>query len=321
MYFDTTYTNGVIAVKEKLLLKEKLTRLCEVSIDEGFRILSESGFGAGVTDKTYEYEKLIQAESAELDAFIRLYAPSKVERAYFLLPYDFHNAKALLKAKVLGENPEKMLVSEGLVSVETLQTCIQENAYDALTHIPALAKALQEGVGLLETEVSGMKLGALLERGLYEALTKTVKHSPVLRKLLSAKIDMTNVLIALRAGDEELAKQQYLSGGTLTHERLQVLFTGDSETIRATFAKSMTSEFIELCLRAKEKNMPYVEAEKYRDALDVTSLERRRFDLVKNEPFLYYVYRKKAEIAGVRIVFACKFAGLDETQIKNRLRK
>ncbi len=319
MYFDTTYTNGVIAVKEKLLLKDKITRLCEVSIDEAFRILLDSGFGAGATDSTFAYEKLLQAETETLDGFIRMYAPSKVEQAYFLLPNDFHNAKAILKARCVGESAEKMLVPVGTVDIATLTSAIQEGNFDGLP--TALIEAIEEGKALLGTELSGAKLGAIFEKKLYEALQKTVRRNAVLRKLLSIKIDMANVLIALRAGNEETARAQYLAGGKYSTEQLAVLFTEDSESIRVLFNGGKLEAFIELCLRAKEKGLPYVEAEKYRDGYDVKSLESHKYELVKNEPFLYYVYRKKAEIANVRIVMACKFAGLDELQIKNRLRK
>lgn len=43
---DVIYTNGVIAAREKYLLKEKLLRLCEGKVEDAFRILLESGYGS-----------------------------------------------------------------------------------------------------------------------------------------------------------------------------------------------------------------------------------------------------------------------------------
>ena len=321
MYFDTTYTNGVIAVKEKTLLKDKILRLCEVSTDEAFRMLLDSGFGGGATENVHEYEQLLQAEELLLDEFIRLYAPSQVEQAYFLLPRDFHNAKALFKARCLGENAEKMLVPQGLIDVEILQKCVAEKKYDALQDFPVLMEACKACETAVEQDVSGVEIGSIFQRALYEALFLSVKRKRVLRTLLSAKIDMTNILTALSSGDEEQAKRQYLQGGTLTEKQLGVCYLEDIERIQRGFADTPFKTFIQLCMTAKEKRLPYVEAEKYRDGYDLSALEKRKFDLVKGEPFLYYVYRRKVEIANVRIVFACKFAGLDELQIKNRLRK
>lgn len=321
MYFDTIYTNGVIAVKEKSLLKDKILRLCEMRIDEAFRMLLDSGFGGGATDNVYEYEQLLQAETTALDSFIRAYSPSSTEQAYFLLPQDFHNAKALFKARILGESADKMLVEPGLFEIDVLKNCIDGKNYDGLMGVPALADTCKACEESLETGVSGVDVGSIFQRGLYEALFTIVKRKRALRTLLGVKIDMTNILTALRSGDEDTASKQYLLGGSLSKRQLEVLFQEDVERVQKAFNDTPFKGFIQLCMKAKEKGLPYVEAEKYRDGYDLSALEKRKFDLVKNEPFLYYVYRRKAEIANVRIVLACKLAGLDEVQIKNRLRK
>ena len=320
MYLDTTYTNGVIAVKEKSLLKDKIFRLCEVSVDEAFRMLLESGFGGGATDNVYEYEKLLTAETVALDEFIRVYAPYKSAQAYFLLPRDFHNAKAFVKAKYLGESADKMLAPSGLFSVEDIKLCVTENKYAQVGEIPELVNACKESAMLFETDASGADIGSVFEKYLYEALTRLVKKNRVLRVLLATKIDMTNILTALRSGDETVVQTQYLPGGTLSLKRVCVLCSDELEKAKLQFDGDW-KQFINLCVEAKEKGLPFTQAEKYRDGYDVASLEKRKFELVKGEPFLYYVYSKKADIANVRIVLACLLAGMGEMQIKNRLRK
>jgi hypothetical protein len=47
MALNVIYTNGVIAAKDKYLLKDKILRFCELSAEEAFRMLLESGFGGG----------------------------------------------------------------------------------------------------------------------------------------------------------------------------------------------------------------------------------------------------------------------------------
>jgi vacuolar-type H+-ATPase subunit C/Vma6 len=39
-----------------------------------------------------------------------------------------------------------------------------------------------------------------------------------------------------------------------------------------------------------------------------------------NHPFLYYVFRKRAENADVRIIFVCLGAGMSQAEIKKRRR-
>ncbi len=320
-YLDTTYTGGVIAAREKYLLKDKIFRLCELTAEEAFRLLLDSGFGGGAetTASVYEYEKLIAFEEARIDEFVREYAPSKTETAYLLSPRDFHNAKALIKAAYLNESAEKMLTGEGLVTIETLKNCVNSSDFSALEN-EFLKEACESATALLEEEPSGAKIGEIFEKALYAHLRAALKGRPALKKLLSAKADMTNILIALRCGDEGLAKDKYLPAGKLTEERLSALFKEDTSKAKLAFKNTPYAEFLAQCLEAKEKGLPFTQGEKIAESYDVAYFAERKYGLKKSEPFLYYIYRRKAENANIRIVFACLLAGLHEQDIKRRLR-
>ena len=130
---DAVYTNGVIAAKETSLLGAKVIKLCEGSAEDAFRTLSESGFARGASARSvFEYEKLLYADERDLDGFVREYAPTNAEKAYFLAPRDFHNAKALIKAKYTGVQPDKMLASDGLFLSSEISRCVEENDFSPL---------------------------------------------------------------------------------------------------------------------------------------------------------------------------------------------
>lgn len=320
--YDVQYTNGVIAVREKSFLGEKLLRICEMQPADAFRFLLDSGFGAGAEGVTgvHDFEKLLIVEENKLDAFVREYAPSKAELSYLLFPNDFHNAKALTKAKTLGVSAENMLTSEGLVSIKLLSSCIEENNFSALEEYPQLKLACEKASELLETEKDGAKLGLIFDKALYEHLWTVLKGRKFLRGLLSEKADMTNILTALRSVDAESAKDSYLPHGKLTEKQLEELFSTDIEKTKKFFKATECAEFALACLTAKEKGLPLSEAEKLRDSIDVEYFAKRKYELKKSEPFLYFVYRKKVEISNVRIAFVCLNAGLSEGAIKARLR-
>ena len=320
--YDVTYTNGVIASREKYLLKDKLYRLCELSAEEAFRALLESGFGGGAetTSDLYEYEKLVAVEEARLDSFIREYAPSIAEATYLLAPRDFHNAKAFVKALYLGESVEKMLAPAGLLDILTLEKCIKDKDFSGIEKgNERLVDACNEAFALLEEDASGAKVGAIFDKALYAFLSETVKGKRVLKKLLSAKADMTNILTAFRAQDIEDAKEKYLPAGTLSETALETLFAGEEVAVGA-FKRTAYAEFVNVCLQARAKGLPLTQAEKLRDGYDIAQFAQRKYELNKTEPFLYYVYRRKAEISNVRITFVCLLAGLNEQEIKRRLR-
>lgn len=320
-YLDTTYTNGVIAVREKYLLKDRLFRLCELSPDEAFRYLLECGFGAGgeTPFRVYEYENLITVEEHRTDDFIKEYAPSQTEKSYLLSPRDFHNAKALVKASYLGMSAESMLDGEGEIEISLLKSCVEKQSFDEIKN-PYLAKACKQATESLENDPSGAKIGAIFDNACYGYLLCLAKKRKTLKKLTKAKADMQNILIAFRSADEKQAKAQYLPEGKVKYSTLATLFGLDREKIKSAFVKTGYLGFVESCLDAKEKGLPTTEAERRLGGYEVASFHEKKYELKKYEPFLYYVYERRLECANIRVIFACLLSGQDEKEIKKRLR-
>ena len=321
MAIDLSYTEGVIAARDKYLLKDKILRLCEMTPDDAFRSLLEYGFGGGVETATsvYEYEKLIAREEELLDAFILEYAPTKANAAYFLFPRDFHNAKALVKAKLLGVDAEKLLASQGMIALSTLSSCVESGNYDAIAEFSRLKDVCEniESIYSSEEKLTGMEIGVIFERALYRQMLDICKHNLSLKRSIQAKIDMTNLLTAFRATDELLVSKSFIEGGKLSLTDILSVRENDKKG-GAAFEKY--TEFLSLCSIAKEKGSPLTAAERYRDGYDVEKLSQNRYELKKNEPFVYYVLRRKAESANVRIIFALLLLGANEQEIKKRLR-
>ncbi|MBQ4268075.1 MAG: V-type ATPase subunit [Clostridia bacterium] len=324
MALDVTFTNGVIAAREKYLLKEKILRFCEMTAEEAFRALLESGFGGGseTAASVYEYEKLVAAEENALDQFILEYAPSEAERAYLLSPRDFHNAKAFLKAAYLKTDAEKMLAPEGEIPLKTLETAVASGDFSEIGAVNAeLKTACEEAAALLNEEtVSGAEIGGIFEKASFVHLKKVCRKNAVLKKLLPRKADMLNILTALRAGEKEIAIDKYLPTGKLKTEQLDLLFEADFDKAEEAFKNTPYAAFLKKCLDAKKRGAPMTEAERDLASLEFDFLDERRYELKNTQPFLYYVFRRRGENANVRIVFVCKLAGLNEQEIKRRLR-
>lgn len=318
------YINGVIAVRETYLLDGKISKLCEGSAEEAFRAVSESGFGKGADAlSASEYEKLLYADERDLDAFIREYAPTEAEKAFFLTPRDFHNAKAVLKAHYTGGELEKMLAPEGLLTVEEISRCIESGDYKALGE--GLADACERAAKLFEEAengetVSGADVGAIFEKALYNRLLKLCARNFTLKKLLVKKADMTDILTALRSKTPQYALNNYLLCGKLSAEMLENLFSENEEIALHALDGTGYERFLEICLEDKKKGLPMPHAELLRDNLEADYFSERKYELKRTQPFLYYVLRRRAENANVRIMFVCLLAGMDENEIKRRLR-
>ncbi len=317
---DCLYSNGVIAVREKYLLGERLKRLCEGSADEAFRQLTEYGFGAGADAlSSRDFEALIAAEEKITDDFIMRYAPSVAVRDYLLLPRDFHNAEALVKAEYLSLDVTKMLAPEGNYTVALLTNAVQSGDYSKTGD---LGDTVKEAVALFSDEdkkPTGAEIGALFVRGLYRALHRSCRKNRAVAAILARKADMVNLLTAFRSDNAKDAEKCYVAGGKLSEQDLARVF-GDAERCERAFARTDYAAFVQACFEARRAGMPYTRAERMAAHCEIDDLSCRRFDLNGSEAFLYYVFRRRLECEDVRILFVCLHAGLKEAEIKGRLR-
>lgn len=317
---DGTYTNGVIAVKEKSLLGDRLKRLSECGAEEAFRQIAESGFGYGAeASSAGDYEKLVEAEERSIDEFIRTYAPSRAEKSYLFTPRDFHNAEALVKARFLSIDPESMLAGEGNIPVAVIENAVQNDETEALG---ILGGAIKAAVGAFQNEEhapAGAEIGNIFVRAQFEALKKECAANKTVKALLAAKADTMNILTAFRAPDYETATQSFVVGGTLGEKQLSAVFA-DAEKCERAFERSPYLPFVRACLEAKRSALPFTEPERMAANYEITYFNRNRFSLNASGNFLYYVFRRRLECADVRILFVCLRAGLSEGEIKKRLR-
>ena len=311
---DSAYTNGVIAVKEKKLLKDKLARMCSMSVEEALRLLVESGFGGD----SFEPEEMILANEREIDAFIREYAPSKEVEEYLLSPRDFHNAKAIVKARYLHCDVKPLLGSDGKFSADELNKCIE--AGDTQKLGKELHGAIQEAEKLLKGEApSGAEVGVLFDKALFTYLSRVLKKGGVCRKLLARRADMTNLLTYFRAQNKEEAEKFFMSGGSLSKDKLCCAFGAQDDALKA-FDKSEYKEYVKKLTASREGEKPFTEAEKMLESYEVDFFSEKPYELSGQGTFLYYVFRRRTESENVRIVFVCLRAGLSESEIKKRLR-
>ena len=311
---DSIFTNGVIAIKERLLLGEKLLRYTELTAEEALRALRESGFGSGAEGQ--EGEALILAEERSLDSFILEYAPSSRELEYLLSPRDFHNAKALCKAKKLNTDAEKLLAPQGLVKIDELSAAIDGGDFSAFD--ADLGGAIKEA--LENDDLTGAEVGAIFDIALYNHLISKCRYSSILKKLLSGKADRLNILTAMRSNSCEFAEKLFVRGGKLKTADLAKLFDDNREKAENALKGTAYEDFYKLCFEAKEKGLPFTEAERALESYEAEYFAAKRFELEGKQPFLYYVFRRRAEIQNVRIILVCLNAGLKAQDVRKRLR-
>ncbi len=320
---DLTYTNGVIAVKENKLLGDRLFKLCDVTAEEAFRTVTESGFGRGAeVTGVQDFEKLLSADEADIDAFIREYAPTDAEKEYLLSPRDYHNAKAAVKAKYLGEEADKMLAPDGLYSAREIVSCVNDGDLSPLDS--ELAAAVEEAEKFIAKaqeagdSPAGAEIGAIFDRALYRRLFKACRRNSFLKEQLAAKADMNNILVCMRSDSFDFARGNFFAGGKLSENTLLGIFS-EKDKERALDGTEY-KDFYLGCLEAKQSGKPMTEGERTLESFETLTLQKRKYELTKSQPFLYYIFRRRAENANLRILFVCLAAGMDERGVRSRLR-
>ena len=100
------YTSArAVSLEKTLLGGDRLKRMIDGNTEDALKILSEVGFGAGESNSS-EIDAVSAYETAKLCAFVKETAPDEKTAKFFLYPFDFKNAEAIVKAKYLKTDPE-----------------------------------------------------------------------------------------------------------------------------------------------------------------------------------------------------------------------
>ena len=313
------------ANEAKLVGAARFKRIAEsYSIDEAVAVLKESGFGGGENYAADEYEKLIAADEADLAAFVKSYAPDDKTELYFLLPYDFYNAEALVKCLHSGFSDEKYTSTEGAYTIGELKDYISGGKDCGI--ISELKNAIDQANTLLKSGVqSGMQINALFIKAKYACLMTRAKYD-FLKDVLSREIIAADISACLRSESEEYAQKMLISvkngknAAGLTPAQISALVLKDEVKVKNAFSGS---EFLPLALSSLErakKGMPLTELEKFSVGSGVTLLADKKFtELSGAFVFSSYVYKRKNEISCARLCLTCKANGVNSEEIVKRI--
>ena len=127
---DTDYlviSARVKALETGLLTRERMEQLLDVRTGgEAAKLLQEWGYPQLDPDRP---EAMDAALSAAREATLADLAEGLPDPRYldlFKIKYDYHNAKALLKAEVTGVSADRMLMDMGRVSAAALAAALRE---------------------------------------------------------------------------------------------------------------------------------------------------------------------------------------------------
>lgn len=319
------YAYGRVRVLENTLLtSDKLKRVLDAkSGKDALKALVEIGYGAGeqVTD-VYDYEKLIQKDLETAYAFVHEVTPEAKVTDLFFYRYDYHNVKVLIKAEILKEEAEDMLIPYGTIEIDKLKRALKEDA-DKLD-LP------QEMVELIDTykndaTLEAAEIGYLADGALYKQIARELKKikNQTVKQYFNAQVDYNNVLSLLRSralGDASLINKAYLPLGIFTVNDLYNAFNYTAEDILNLVRKKDADKGLITGMEyfCEKGSMSLIE--KNKDNYFIAPFKAQGSEPLEIGPVLGYLLAKEQQANIIRLIMVAKINDLPTESVLERLR-
>lgn len=276
LFGETSYPYAVGRVKAlegTLLDRAQWGRLLEADEAQGLSLLREWGYGASAGAD--DLESRLRAQLADTAILLREIAPDPGLLRVFCLPVDAHNLKVLLKARLVGEKADRLLLSGGCFEKALLQVCVEVDDYSLLS--PLLGERLQGAGDLTDPQA----LSVLVDNAVFAQMLRDAGKNELLRQYLRTQAEYTNRLSAIRASQLGWSQQQL--------DRVQI-------PIENTPPAALQDGDVREVEREKQQALRRV-------------IAGQKDDSFGPGPLLYYRLAKEQEARALRILFAAKRAG------------
>ena len=317
---DFLYATMRVRANEKNLLTEReISRMIDAKTpEEAAKILSESGYGEVSARSFSDVEKALQRQLGDTSALINEICESSEISEVFLLKYDFHNIKTLIKAELMGEDPERLMSDLSYVPKERLIHAAHTEDMSDLP--PQMAQALKTARETLAHTGDPQRADFILDRAYFEMISDaaTAFGSDFLKGYVSLLADTANLRSAVRAARQgrgaEILSESLVPGGSIEYKRF---LTYDFEN---GFLNTALREAAECGASSAKGETGLLEFERELDNVLIKYMHSAKYASFDERPIIAYIAAKEAEAMTVRIIMAGKLENLSPDEIRNRLR-
>lgn len=319
---DTDYlaiSARIRAMENRLLTRERMDRMIDARDDgEAMKVLAECGYNDAAGLDT----ALLQAR-AEVFQDMEHSAPDPRLVEVFQIKYDYHNAKAILKAQAMNTEPDRLLLSGGRYDPKELLEGWRREELRGCS--PIFARAMAQAKVVLAESHDPQKADLLLDRACYEEMAQLAKEleSPFLQGYVRLMVDVANLRTAVRVyrmGKEgDFLRQGLLPGGNVSE---QTIASARGEALGEVFRSGTLAQAAELGAKLLQPGGESLTAfERECDNALTAYLATARRVPFGEETVIGYLYAKEQEFTAIRSIFAGRAAGLDGDLIRARLRE
>ncbi len=259
--------------------------------------------------RTYE---LITAIAPEPDLIILL-----------RLKYDFHNIKALYKARMLGESAEAALSDLGLIDKNLLLQITEDDNYEQLPS--GLNRPVIEAVTKLGSSPTGSSVDMAFDGVMYDFLYHKAEkaESLFLKILFQQQIDLINLKswlrIKKREGNKKILLAALLDHGLIEKGRWLDLYELAVADLPAKLAHTPYARLISEGISRYQQQGSLSVLQRLIDSYMLGYMESARLICMGPEPLIAYLWAKENEAKVLRTVLVGKLNDLPLAVIKERL--
>ena len=323
----TQAVSRIWVLETRLLDKSKVERMIEASsANEVIRILNETEYSnvSGNIKRAEDYEEILTAELKRVYELVYEISPVKEVVKIMSLKYDYHNAKVLLKEKVLGKDFSSMLIKLGNIDLQEIKRKIDGDNLKSLNG--TLGKGIQEAMRIFEETKDPQKIDIIIDKYMYKELVE-IKNSlnyKFIDNLVKAMIDSNNIRTLLRIKKQhkgrDFAEEVIVNGGVIDSSKLISLLNESPENIMSKLQSTIYSDLIKEGFEGYIATESASILEKLSDNYIMELMKGSKLVTFGPEKILSYIYAKETEIKVIRIIMVGKLNNIAEEVIRERLR-
>ncbi|MBQ5977877.1 MAG: V-type ATPase subunit [Oscillospiraceae bacterium] len=318
---DYLFLSSMLRAREpRMLSRDKAERMLDApSYGECAKLLTDCGYEDMSQLSASEIDRALSRYRAEIFRELSLQEPAKDLVDLFRVKYDYHNAKAMLKAEATGSEPLPVMSASGRVSPETMLAAYRE---ERLHELPApLARAIAEGREVLARTANPQLADFAMDRATFEELRAlSAEKGDFVKGYVSILADSTNLKSAVRTArlgkNADFLRLALVPGGKLDAERFA---SAGGEGLAALFNGSALAEAASLGAAAAEGGS-MTAFERACDNAVMSYLRGAKLVSFGEEAVLAYLAAVENEITAVRMILTGRLAGIAPQTIRERLR-
>ena len=324
---DTDYlaiSARVRAMETTLLTAERMERLLEARSDEEVsKLLQDCGYPELDAARPEAMDAALSQAREELLTDLGDGAPDPRYIDIFKLKYDYHNAKAILKAAAMGTSPDRMLMDMGRIGAAELKTAVESGELDKLPG--ALPAAVAEAKSVLDTTRDPQLSDIVLDRWCYRDMAALAEEtgSAFLRGYVAVQVDAVNLRTAVRTlrmgKGADFLLGALLEGGDLAPDAVAKAASSGAAGLRELYGATRFRDAAEAGAEAL-KGGPLTAFEKLCDDAVGDYLAGAQSVPFGEAPLVSYLAARETEYTNLRILLMGRAAGIDPAVIRTRLR-